>query len=39
MCSRDLIRTRIALSNMNGDELKSNHDTFVLPYYALKEKE
>ena len=28
----------IALSNMNGDELKSYHDTFVLPYYALKEK-
>ena len=28
----------IALSNMNGDELKRCHDTFVLPYYALKEK-
>ena len=28
----------IALSNMNGDELKRYHDTFVLPYYALKEK-
>ena len=27
-----------ALSNMSSDELKQYHDTFVLPYYALKEK-